>query len=149
MAGCGGFRLEMDSASQAEKVLPVVQACFENIEAYSEEIILDDNIIEVDFEIGLDADEYDDVYCSLGEMPQKVAHAFPNYNFYCVEQTDSYGVAANSEATMKNGVFVCISGDSYGNFAKKITGHYNDDEMVFVEENIDIDEMMQTLFDEE
>ena len=32
-------------------------SCFEGIDAYEEEIAQDGNIIEVDFEIGLDADE--------------------------------------------------------------------------------------------
>ena len=139
----------MESEDQAKKVLPIVQSCYEGVEAYTEEIVQDGNIVEVDFEIGLDADEYDDIYCSLGEMPKKVAEEFPNFNFYCIEQTDAYGVAANSEATMKNGEFVCISGDSDGNFGKKIIGHFIDGKVVFTEENIDIDDVMQTLFGEE
>lgn len=32
-------------------------SCFEGIDAYEEEIAQDGNIMEVDFEIGLDADE--------------------------------------------------------------------------------------------
>jgi hypothetical protein len=32
-------------------------SCFEEIDACEEEIVQDGNIIEVDFEIGLDADE--------------------------------------------------------------------------------------------
>ena len=32
-------------------------SCFEEIDVYEEEIAQDGNIIEVDFEIGLDADE--------------------------------------------------------------------------------------------
>ena len=127
----------------------IVQSCFEGIDAYNEEIVQDGNIIEVDFEIGLDADEYDDIYCSLGEMPKKVAEVFPNFNSYCIEQTESYGVAANSEATMKNGEFLCIAGDSDGNFGKKAIGHIIDGNVVLAEENIDIDEVMQTLFEEE
>ena len=149
MAGCGGFRLEMEREDQAKKVLPIVQSCFEGIDAYNEEIVQDGTIIEVDFEIGLDADEYDDIYCSLGEIPKKVAEVFPNFNFYCIEKTESYGVAANSEANMKNGEFVCIAGDSDGNFGKKVIGHIIDGNVVFAEENIDIDEVMQTLFEEE
>ena len=107
------------------------------------------NIIEVGFEIGLDADEYDDIYSSLGEMPKRAAEAFPDFNFYCIEQTDAYGVAANSEATMKHGEFVCVSGDSDGNFGKRVIGHIIDGNIVFTEENIDMDEVMQILFEEE
>ena len=117
--------------------------------ACEEEIAQDGNIIEVGFEIGLDADEYDDIYSSLGEMPKRVAEAFPDFNFYCIEQTDAYGVAANSEATMKHGEFVCVSGDSDGNFGKRVIGHVIDGNIVFTEENIDMDEVMQILFEEE
>ena len=84
-----------------------------------------------------------------GEMPKKVAEVFPNFNFYCIEQTDAYGVAANSEATMKHGEFVCVSGDSDGNFGKRVIGHVIDGNIVFTEENIDMDEVMQILFEEE
>ena len=124
-------------------------SCFEGIDAYEEEIAQDGNIMEVDFEIGLDADEYDDIYSSLGEMPKRVAEAFPDFNFYCIEQTDAYGVAANSEAAMKHGEFVCVSGDSDGNFGKRVIGHIIDGNIVFTEENIDMDEGMQILFEEE
>lgn len=82
-------------------------------------------------------------------MPKRVAEAFPDFNFYCIEQTDAYGVAANSEATMKNGKFVCVSGDSDGNFGKRVIGHVIDGNIVFTEENIDMDEVMQILFEEE
>lgn len=64
-------------------------------------------------------------------------------------QTDAYGVAANSEATMKHGEFVCVSGDSDGNFGKRVIGHVIDGNIVFTEENIDMDEVMQILFEEE
>ena len=80
-------------------------------------------------------------------MPKRVAEAFPDFNFYCIEQTDAYGVAANSEATMKNGEFVCVSGDSDGNFGKRAIGHIIDGNIVFTEENIDMDEGMQILFE--
>ena len=56
-AGRGGFRLEMEGEDQAKKALPIVQSYFKGIDAYEEEIAQDGNIIEVDFEIGLDADE--------------------------------------------------------------------------------------------
>ncbi|MFR6085843.1 MAG: hypothetical protein ACLUIX_00535 [Oscillospiraceae bacterium] len=79
----------------------------------------------------------------MGEMPKRVAEAFPDFNFYCIEQTDAYGVAANSEATMKHGEFVCVSGDSDGNFGKRVIGHVIDGNIVFTEENIDMDEGMQ------
>lgn len=82
-------------------------------------------------------------------MPKRVAEAFPDFNFYCIEQTDAYGVAANSEATMKHGEFVCVSGDSDGNFGKRVIGHVIDGNIVFTEENIDMDEGMQILFEEE
>ena len=82
-------------------------------------------------------------------MPKRVAEAFPDFNFYCIEQTDAYGVAANSEATMKHGEFVCVSGDSDGNFGKRVIGHIIDGNIVFTEENIDMDEGMQILFEEE
>ena len=82
-------------------------------------------------------------------MPKRVAEAFPDFNFYCIEQTDAYGVAANSEATMKHGEFVCVSGDSDGNFGKRVIGHVIDGYIVFTEENIDMDEGMQILFEEE
>ena len=131
----------MEGEDQAKKALPIVQSYFKGIDAYEEEIAQDGNIIEVDFEIGLDADEQDDIYSSLGEMPKRVAEAFPDFNFYCIEQTDAYGVAANSEATMKHGEFVCVSGDSDGNLI--------DGNIVFTEENIDMDEGMQILFEEE
>lgn len=72
-----------------------------------------------------------------------------NQRYSCIEQTESYGVAANSEATMKNGEFVCIAGDSDGNFGKKVVGHVIDGNVVFTEEDIDMDEVMQTLFEEE
>ncbi len=65
------------------------------------------------------------------------------------EQTDAYGVAANSEATMKHGEFVCVSGDSDGNFGKRVIGHIIDGNIVFTEENIDMDEGMRILFEEE
>lgn len=78
-------------------------------------------------------------------MPKRVAEAFPDFNFYCIEQTDAYGVAANSEATMKHGEFVCVSGDSDG----RVIGHVIDGNIVFTEENIDMDEVMQILFEEE
>ena len=68
----------------------------------------------------------------MGEMPKKVAEVFPNFNFYCIEQTESYGVAANSEATMKNGEFVCIAGDSDGNFGKKDIGHTIDGNVIAI-----------------
>jgi len=64
-------------------------------------------------------------------------------------QTDAYGVAANSEATMKHGEFVCVSGDPDGNFGKRVIGHIIDGNIVFTEENIDMDEGMQILFEEE
>ena len=80
-------------------------------------------------------------------MPKRVAEAFPDFNFYCIEQTDAYGVAANSEATMKNGEFVCVSGDSDGNFGKRAIGHVIDGNIVFTEESIDMDEGMQILFE--
>ena len=80
-------------------------------------------------------------------MPKRVAEAFPDFNFYCIEQTDAYGVAANSEATMKHGEFVCVSGDSDGNFGKRVIGHVIDGNIVFTEENIDMDEGMQILFE--
>ena len=64
-------------------------------------------------------------------MPKRVAEAFPDFNFYCIEQTDAYGVAANSEATMKNGEFVCVSGDSDGNFGNRVIGHIIDGNIVF------------------
>ena len=67
-------------------------------------------------------------------MPKRVAEAFPDFNFYCIEQTDAYGVAANSEAT---------------NFGKRVIGHVIDGNIVFTEENIDMDEVMQILFEEE
>lgn len=76
----------MEGEDQAKKTLPIVQSCFEEIVVCEEEIAQDGNIIEVDFEIGLDADEYDDIYSSLGEMPKRVAEAFPDFNFYCIEQ---------------------------------------------------------------
>lgn len=82
-------------------------------------------------------------------MPKRVAEAFPDFNFYCIEQTDACGVAANSEATMKHGEFVCVSGDSDGNFGKRVIGHVIDGNIVFTEENIDMDEGMQILFEEE
>jgi len=82
-------------------------------------------------------------------MPKRVAEAFPDFNFYCIEQTDASGVAANSEATMKHGEFVCVSGDSDGNFGKRVIGHIIDGNIVFTEENIDMDEGMQILFEEE
>ena len=130
MAACGGFRLEMEREDQAKKVLPIqlFSLALKGLMPTMKKC----NIIEVDFEIGLDADEYDDIYCS-----------------YCIEQTESYGVAANSEATMKNGEFLCIAGDSDGNFGKKAIGHIIDGNVVLAEENIDIDEVMQTLFEEE
>lgn len=147
MAACGGFRLEMEREDQAKKVLPIqlFSLALKGLMPTMKKC----NIIEVDFEIGFDADEYDDIYCSLGEMPKKVAEVFPNFNSYCIEQTESYGVAANSEATMKNGEFLCIAGDSDGNFGKKAIGHIIDGNVVLAEENIDIDEVMQTLFEEE
>ena len=80
-------------------------------------------------------------------MPKRVAEAFPDFNFYCIEQTDASGVAANSEATMKHGEFVCVSGDSDGNFGKRVIGHIIDGNIVFTEENIDMDEGMQILFE--
>lgn len=47
----------MEGEDQAKKALPIVQSCFEGIGACEEEIAQDGNIMEVDFEIGLDADE--------------------------------------------------------------------------------------------
>lgn len=82
-------------------------------------------------------------------MPKRVAEAFPDFNFYCIEQADAYGVAANSEATMKHGEFVCVSGDSDGYFGKRVIGHIIDGNILFTEENIDMDEVMQILFEEE
>lgn len=50
---------------------------------------------------------------------------------------------------MKHGEFVCVSGDSDGNFGKRVIGHIIDGNIVFTEENIDMDEGMQILFEEE
>lgn len=50
---------------------------------------------------------------------------------------------------MKHGEFVCVSGDSDGNFGKRVIGHVIDGNIVFTEENIDMDEVMQILFEEE
>lgn len=47
----------MEGEDQAKKALPIVQSYFKGIDAYEEELAQDGNIIEVDFEIGLDADE--------------------------------------------------------------------------------------------
>lgn len=50
---------------------------------------------------------------------------------------------------MKHGEFVCVSGDSDGNFGKRVIGHVIDGNIVFAEENIDMGEVMQILFEEE
>jgi len=55
---------------------------------------------------------------------------------------------------MKHGEFVCVSGDPDGNFGKRVIGHVIDGNIVFTEENINMDninmdEVMQILFEEE
>ena len=50
---------------------------------------------------------------------------------------------------MKHGEFVCVSGDPDGYFGKRVIGHVIDGNIVFTEENIDMDEGMQILSEEE